>query len=31
MKLLVQLYDLVDHDGDGAVTLQELHHALVLR
>ena len=31
MRLLVELYKSIDHDGDGVVTLQELHQALVER
>jgi len=31
MKLLVELYKSIDKDGDGAVTIQELHYALVRR
>tara|TARA_B100000768_G_scaffold127166_1_gene117766 strand:+ start:395 stop:505 length:111 start_codon:yes stop_codon:yes gene_type:complete len=31
MKLLVELYKSIDKDGDGAVTIQELHYALVKR
>ena len=31
MKLLITLYKSIDPDGDGGVTLDELHHALVKR
>ena len=31
MKLLLELYKTIDENSDGAVTLQELHRALVSR